>query len=86
MYYIYLIRSENLDQFYIGQTDDLRRRVEQHQNGESRWTKRADDWRLVYYEAYTSRKLAIIREQKLKNHACGYQELVKRVFEKSGEG
>ena len=86
MYYIYLIRSENLDQFYIGQTDDLRRRVEQHQNGESRWTKRADDWRLVYYEAYTSRKLAIIRERKLKNHARGYQELVKRVFEKSGEG
>ena len=86
MYYVYLIRSESLDQFYIGQTDDLRRRIEQHQKGESEWTKRAEDWRLVYYEAFTSRKLAIIRERKLKTHARGYQELVKRVFEKSGEG
>jgi putative endonuclease len=86
MYYVYLIRSDKLEKNYVGHTDDLKKRVNEHKNGESKWTKRADDWRLVYYEAYTSRELATNRESKLKNHARGYQELVKRVFERSGEG
>ena len=86
MYYVYLIRSDNLNKNYIGQTNDLRRRIDEHLKGESKWTKRANDWRLVYYEAFTSRKLAVNRERKLKSNARGYQELVKRVFEESGEG
>jgi len=86
MFYVYVIRSDKLDQNYIGQTDDLKRRITEHMKGESHWTKRAKDWRLVYYEAYTSRKLAINRERQLKRHARGCQELMKRVFEKSGEG
>lgn len=86
MYYVYLIRSDSLNKNYIGQTDDLRRRMGEHLAGESKWTKRAKDWRLVYYEAFTSRKLAMNRERKLKAGARGYQELIKRVFEESGEG
>ena len=86
MFHVYLIRSKNLGQFYIGQTDDLKRRITEHNSGESKWTKKTNDWELVYYEAFTSRKLAMNREQKLKHHARGKQELLKRVIEESGEG
>ena len=86
MYYVYLIRSETLGQYYIGQTNDLRRRLQEHNSGESNWTSRAKDWKLIYYEAFTSRNLAMKREYKLKHNSRGKQELLKRVIEKSGEG
>ena len=86
MFYVYLTRSEKLEQYYIGQTNDLRRRVEEHKTGLSTYTRRSDDWELVYYEAYTSRKLAMKRETKFKPRAKAFQELIKRVVDKSGEG
>ena len=79
MFYVYLIESKKLDVVYVGQTDDLRRRFEQHKTGRSRYTSQTDDWRILYYEAYTSRSLAMKRERQLKRKAKGYHELLKRV-------
>jgi len=79
MFYVYLIESKKLDVIYIGQTDDLRRRFREHKTGHSRYTSRADDWELLYYEAYTSRSLAMKRESQLKRKAKGFRELLKRV-------
>ena len=86
MFYVYLLHSNQLNQYYVGQTDDLRRRLSEHKTGLSGHTSKTSDWTLVYYEAYTSRKLAMARERRLKAHARGYQELLKRAIEKSGEG
>ena len=86
MFYVYLIRSNQLDQYYIGQTNDLRRRIDEHKTGMSKYTSRTDDWMLVYYEAYTSRSLAMKREKRLKPRARSFQELMKRVVDESGEG
>ena len=86
MFYVYLIRSNQLDQYYIGQTNDLKRRVEEHKTGKSNYTSRANDWVLLYYEAYTSRRLAMKRESSLKPRARSFQELIKRVVDESGEG
>ena len=86
MYYVYLIRSKNIGQYYIGQTNDLRRRLSEHNSGESKWTSKTNDWELIYYEAFTSRKMAVKREYKLKHNSRGKQELLKRVIEESGEG
>ena len=86
MFYVYIIHSSHLDQYYIGQTNDLRRRINEHKTGKSTHTSRADDWELIYYEAYTSRSLAMKRELRLKPRARAYQELMKRVIDESGEG
>ena len=86
MFYVYVIYSEHLDLYYIGQTDDLKRRFAEHKTGKSTYTSQTTDWRLVYYEAYTSRKLAMNRERKLKPRARAFQELIKRMVDKSGEG
>ena len=86
MFYVYIIWSDKLGLYYIGQTNDLSRRFNEHKTGLSKFTSLSDDWKLVYYEAYTSRKLAMNRETKLKPRARAFQELIKRIVDKSGEG
>jgi putative endonuclease len=86
MFYVYVLHSEHLGQYYVGQTSDLRRRFKQHKTGESIYTKRSHDWNLVYYEAYTSRSLAMKRESRLKPRSRAFQELIKRIVDESGEG
>lgn len=82
MYYLYLLRStKELSQFYIGHTNDLRKRLSQHNEGKSFHTKKYMPWELVYYEAYSSLALAKNREAKLKNHGKGLSELKKRVIQ-----
>ncbi|MDP2684079.1 MAG: GIY-YIG nuclease family protein [bacterium] len=80
MYYFYLIQSiTRKDKIYTGSTNNLKRRVREHNNGESFFTKRYAPWKLVYYEAYLSEKDAKIREQKFKRHGKGNNELKKRI-------
>lgn len=81
MYYVYVLRSRQKDIFYIGCTEDLKKRILQHNNGESRATKSAALWELIYYETYTSLSLARRRELRLKHHGKGLAELKKRIIE-----
>jgi putative endonuclease len=86
MYYLYVLRSKQDEKFYVGITDDVNRRLAQHNAGFSKYTSKSMPWELIYYEAFTTQKLARIRELKLKNHARGIQELKKRILDESGEG
>ena len=86
MYYVYIIYSQNLGQYYVGQTNDLRRRITEHKSGKSNFTSRSSDWELIYYEAFISRSLAMRRENKLKPRGKAFVELLKRVIDKNGEG
>lgn len=63
MYYVYLIKSQKVKGWkYIGSTNDLIRRVEDHNNGEVFSTKNYCPFVLVYYEAYMSEEDARERE------------------------
>ncbi|MFA6382789.1 MAG: GIY-YIG nuclease family protein, partial [Candidatus Buchananbacteria bacterium] len=51
-YYVYILESELVDkELYIGYTNDLRKRLTQHNSGSSQSTKRYLPWKLIYYEA-----------------------------------
>ncbi|MEZ5405004.1 MAG: GIY-YIG nuclease family protein [Verrucomicrobiia bacterium] len=52
--------------FYIGSTDNLKRRLAQHQNGQVSSTAYKRPCQLVYYEACCSVELALKRERELK--------------------
>jgi predicted GIY-YIG superfamily endonuclease len=73
VYYVYLIQSPDLQRTYIDYGSDLKQRIRQHVTSEHK------DWRLVYYEAYLSEYDAKIREQKLKHHGKGIQQLKTRI-------
>ena len=66
MYYIYVLYSSLLDRYYVGQTEDLERRLRFHQEGESPYTSRASDWKLMYTETFSDRTLTIKRELEIK--------------------
>jgi putative endonuclease len=60
-----LIVSEG-KQVYTGYTNNLKRRIKEHNAGKSRFTS-GKNWRLVYYEAYLSKEDAKRREKRLKD-------------------
>jgi putative endonuclease len=66
MYYIYFIQNEK-DKIYYGSTNNLRRRMSEHNSGKSYSTKN-HTWKLVYYEAFISETDAREREKQLKYH------------------
>jgi putative endonuclease len=78
MIYVYVLQSQGNSGLYIGMTGNLRRRLEEHQNGESRSTKELGPWRLIYYEAYQERQDAEGREKILKSGA-GHRFLDKQL-------
>ena len=67
MYYVSILRSEKSGQWYTGVTHDLRKRLSQHNLGQSNWTKGGVPWELIYYEACLNDGDAQAREKYLKS-------------------
>ena len=65
MYYVYVLRN-NEGRLYIGHTEDIERRLDQHRMGESGWTRSRGPWQLVSSESYATRAEAMKRERSLK--------------------
>ena len=82
MYYVYVLKNEK-GNLYIGFTKDLRERFKKHNSKGSRYTSRYDEWKLVYYEAYVSKKDAMEREKRLKDGRARY--LLKKRIKHSTE-
>jgi len=67
-FFVYILRT-SLNTLYIGQTNDLSRRIKEHKDKGSKSAKylnRFSRFKLVYSETYTTRKEAMQREIKLK--------------------
>ena len=67
MFYVYAIKALSKNKIYIGHTQDLDRRLEEHYKGRNKATKAFNDWVLVYQEVFSSRALAVKRELFLKS-------------------
>ena len=63
MYYVYLIRNSRR-RWYIGHTNDLKRRLKEHIQEKTFSTRDDPSWKVIYYEAYVSREIASEREKK----------------------
>lgn len=66
-YYVYLLQSKKNNSFYIGYTSNLKQRFKEHNSGKSLATKPFAPYKLIYYEAFLSRKDAKNREIYLKS-------------------
>ncbi len=64
MYYVYLLFLSN-GSLYVGRTDDLRRRIQEHNFGKVRSTRNKNP-QLIFYEAYSIKQDSIDRERFLK--------------------
>ena len=66
MYYNYVLQSKKDRKRYIGFTDDLKRRLDEHNKGLNKSTACRKPFDLIYYEACQNKKDAIKREKYLK--------------------
>jgi putative endonuclease len=80
MYYIYILKDIK-NKLYIGYSSNLKRRIQEHNAGKVYTTKRMNEPKLIYYEAYAFEILAKTRERKLKQFGSSYKGLIKRIIE-----
>jgi putative endonuclease len=67
-YYVYILASGRHGTLYIGVTNNIRVRLEQHRTGRgSEFVKKYGVHRLVHVETFPSAREAIAREKQLKN-------------------
>ena len=67
-YYVYILASRHHGTLYIGITNDIRARIEQHRTGRgSEFVKKYGVYRLVHVEIFTTPQEAIAREKQLKS-------------------
>lgn len=67
MFFVYAIKSEVRYYIYVGMTNNVDRRVLEHNNGENRSTKAYKPFVLIYIEAFPSRIEARVKEKYLKS-------------------
>jgi len=66
MYTVYVIEDENSLR-YIGQTENIDKRLEEHNSGLSFYTKRGKNWKIIYTEEHSTRSESMRREKYLKS-------------------
>ena len=81
MFFVYIIKSDLDRKLYVGSTNDLKRRLKEHNMGLVRSTKIRIPFKLIYYEAYASEKEARHREHNLKLRAKARKQLLRRITE-----
>lgn len=67
MFYVYVLKNSENDNFYTGCTEDLRKRLMEHNNGKVTTTRKFRNWKVVYYEASLDIVDAFAREKYLKS-------------------
>lgn len=65
-WYVYVLLSEKDHQFYTGSTNNLKRRLQQHQRGENVSTSKRLPVELIYFEGHRSKEDALRREKYFK--------------------
>ena len=66
VYCTYILYSETLDKYYIGYTNDIRRRIEEHNRPKGKFTDKGIPWKIVHTEDFESAQLAYQRELEVK--------------------
>jgi len=79
MYFVYILKNKINSHLYKGITNDLHRRISEHNQGKHKYTAPYRPWEIVYIEEYASLKEARSREIFLKSGA-GREFLKKKLL------
>jgi predicted GIY-YIG superfamily endonuclease len=85
MHYTYVLQCiEDHSRHYIGSTDDLKCRLEEHNSGKCPHTSKYKPWRIKSYFAFTDKLIATRFERYLKSGSG--REFARRHFELQSDG
>lgn len=71
MFFVYVLQSQKDQKYYIGHTNNIDRRIQDHNRGKSRSIKNRGPFQLVRKEIFATRIDAIKREKQLKSYKGG---------------
>jgi len=66
MWFVYALSSQKRNYIYVGLTNDVERRIAEHNNGYNKTTKPYLPFKLIYTESFETRALARVKEKYLK--------------------
>jgi len=80
MFTVYVLRNTCSGRHYIGATGDLTRRMNEHNLGQTRSTRKQGEWELVYSEEFKTYSEAHQRELVIKSYKGGnaFKKLIAR--------
>jgi putative endonuclease len=78
MYYVYLLQSQKDKKYYIGQTDNIEKRLKEHNDGIVKSTKHRKPFKVIGYEIYKDRNKARWREYNLKKSAWQRKKFIEK--------
>ncbi len=67
MYHVYVLWSNKLNKRYIGFTENIDKRLKEHNTGKTHFTKSGTPWTIIYRETYADKYSARKREIFLKS-------------------
>lgn len=79
MYYVYILKSSKSKTLYTGYTENLKKRIDEHNSGKSSSTKPHIPWELICYISFNSEQLAKDFERYLKSgsgRSFAYKRLI----------
>ncbi len=68
-YYVYILKSINHEKTYVGFTENIERRIKEHNQGKSKYTSKFKPWQIAYYEEVNELEEAIRLEKYYKRSA-----------------
>jgi putative endonuclease len=69
-YYVYILYSESLERYYVGQSSNIESRLYRHNRGMVNSTRRGTPWKLLHYELIESRSKAMNKESEIKKRGA----------------
>ncbi|PIR88042.1 MAG: endonuclease [Candidatus Harrisonbacteria bacterium CG10_big_fil_rev_8_21_14_0_10_45_28] len=71
MYDVYILKSEKNGKFYIGYSENITKRLRQHNRGENKSTKSGIPWKIIYIEQCENKRSSWLRERQIKSYKGG---------------
>jgi putative endonuclease len=66
VFHAYILQSNSTGRFYVGHTENLTKRVFEHNNNRTPSIKNRGPWKLVHSEEFATRSEAMLRERQIK--------------------
>ncbi|PKM99598.1 MAG: endonuclease [Elusimicrobia bacterium HGW-Elusimicrobia-2] len=80
MYFAYVLKNKNSGKYYHGHTDNLARRLFEHNEEKRHYAGVRGPWEIVYYEEFSTRSEAMEREKFFKGGSG--REFLKNILNK----
>ncbi|NOY14760.1 MAG: GIY-YIG nuclease family protein [bacterium] len=77
-WFVYILKSLRYKKTYVGMTCDLKKRLHEHNRGQSFYTKAFRPWKLIYLEKLSNVKEARKKEKYFKS--CAGRKIISKLL------